>query len=97
MFSNVAQVEILLDMLAQKTAETSLQDSEIDRLRQMVSSPVWSYLRNFCMAFQQTGSFTYMTLTLLILADDAATGVPDDLGKRPKETICQQRLSYLQF
>lgn len=27
------KVEILLDMLAQKTAETSLQDAEIDRLK----------------------------------------------------------------
>jgi len=32
------KVEILLDMLAQKTAETSLQDSEIERLRGSLES-----------------------------------------------------------
>jgi len=32
------KVEILLDMLAQKTAETSLQDSEIERLRSSLDS-----------------------------------------------------------
>ena len=32
------QVEILLDMLAQKTAESNLQESELERLRQTLDN-----------------------------------------------------------
>ena len=39
------KVEILLDMLAQKTAETSLQESEIDRLQTTVEMMSPSRLR----------------------------------------------------